>query len=110
MPATPILLLLPLSYLPIHTTKDSSTKQFLELHNVLKAEGVKVFELSESIRGIVERANHWEREKIINIIWGDNRSRPKLDELTHDHVLYGFPSQPTYDTKREEIILPEIVS
>jgi len=70
----------------------------------LMEEGVKVFELNKVLEEILDVASVEEKKEIIREIWGRNK-RPKAEELRTDHLVFGYPSYPTYDEKKNEIVV-----
>jgi len=84
--------------------------QVTELSRILQEGGIKVFELSKVVRGIVEEASLREREEILRTIWGRDPIRPRPEDLTWEHVIYGFPLEPAYDPVKDRVLLPNAFS
>lgn len=86
---------------------EKSAPQLQQLYQFLRDEGVKVFELSEIIKGIVDKATIKEKKGIIEKIWKKETQKPKAEELRYEHILYGYPFEPYYDEKTGKIVLPD---
>lgn len=88
---------------------DRAVKQIHVLYDLLKEAGVKVFELSEIIKKIVEDSTLQEKKDIIMKIWGDDSRKPKPEELIYEHVLNGYPPEPQFDEENDRVILPDSI-
>jgi arginine deiminase len=96
-----------LSSFSIHQSGQSSIPQIGQLINILKSEGIKVYELSEIIKRILADSSQKDRKKIIKMIWDNGSKKPKPEKLTSEHVLYGYPNEPWYDDKKDRFELPD---
>jgi arginine deiminase len=92
--------------LGINVTTDKYTEQCNTLTKLLREEGVKVYEVNTILKEIVEKTTTKEKKDIIKRIWGAKPIRaPEPDELTWEHVTYGYPYIPYYDEKTDQVIL-----
>ena len=82
-------------------------KQWLQLPKILESEGVQVFEVKEMLRKIIENATLAELRNIVDDLWVDIPKRPDPEELTVEHLLWGNPPFPFYDSVNEEVVLPD---
>ena len=59
-----------------HVQYERSRPQLLKLYEFMREEGVKVLELGEIIKGIVESADTQEKQEIIDKIWEGETQKP----------------------------------
>lgn len=90
-----------------HATIDRGREQWQQLPKFLEAEGVQVFEVTSILGRILDNATLGERRQIVNEIWESENRRPDAEELTVEHLLGGYPSKPTYNSKADRVILPD---
>lgn len=76
----------------------------------MRAEGVKVYEWSNILKDIVEKASFKEKKEIINRIWGDLKIKPSPEKLIGEHLSDGYPLHPFYDEKVDEVIWGPVLS
>jgi arginine deiminase len=98
-----------LQYLPrcVHPQLEGGHEEWLQLPKMLQEEGVKVFEVSNILAKALEIATTKEKEAIIKEIWEGFTFTPKPEELRLEHLIYGYPEVPYYDTKQDRVILPD---
>lgn len=96
-------------YLPRcpHPMIEGGHEEWLQLIKYLKEEGVKVFEVTDVLEGILERATPMQREEIVQDIWSGLEKSPDPQELRVEHLLWGYPAEPHYNEVRERVILPD---
>lgn len=90
-----------------HAQMDPGHREWLELPRMLRDEGVRVFEVKSMLTRILEDASTTERGKIVEEIWMDAREKPTPEELTLDHLLWGYPPRPSYDHEGDRVVLPD---
>src|SRR5208337_551363 len=82
---------------------EKGAPQYLKLLEILDGFGVKTFELDKVIHSIMEGANASEKREIQQLLgWKSSQ------QITADDILYGHPTTPQYDQKRECVILPDV--
>jgi len=98
-----------LQHLPrcVHPQADGGHEQWLQLPKMLGDEGVRVFEVTDIIRKSLETATIGERKKIVEEVWAGFSRAPEPEELTVDHLIYGFPAEPSYDPGQDMVVLPD---
>ena len=84
-----------------------SMEEYSQIIGFLRDEGVKVFELNETLRQVLSGATSTEKNEIIDEVWGQDKSKPKPEELTVEHLVDGYPCYPVYDECKDEILVAE---
>jgi arginine deiminase len=82
-------------------------KQWLQLPEILKSEGVQVFEVKETLSKIIENATLAELGDIVDYVWMGMPNPPEPEDLTLEHLMWGNPPIPFYDRVTEEVVLPD---
>ena len=99
-----------LQYLPRcpHADYDAGGHdQWLKLEELLKEDGVQVFEVTSILKNAIDQASEAERRNIIRRFWGPNSPAPSPEELKVEHLTDGYPPTPTYDDATDQVILPD---
>jgi N-dimethylarginine dimethylaminohydrolase len=98
-----------LQYLPrcVHPQMEGGHEQWLQLPRMLGEEGVRVFEVTGIIGKALEEATLKEKKVIIKEIWAGFAKAPKPEELRLEHLIYGYPDAPYYDTEQDRVVLPD---
>jgi hypothetical protein len=98
-----------LQHLPrcVHPQVDGGREQWLQLPKMLREERIQVFEVTDIIEKALETATVKERREIVGEIWAGFPKAPKPEELTIDHLIYGYPSEPYYDLGQDRVVLPD---
>ena len=81
--------------------------QWMKFEQLLKEEGVQVFEVTTILRNAIERASEAERREIIKNFWGGNSRAPSPAELKVEHLTDGYPTMPYYDENTDDVMLPD---
>jgi arginine deiminase len=109
----------PLNSMSKNVVYEQSRSQHHSLAEIMAEEGVKVFELTNVIREIVDSADEAERKEIIEQVWGPERNpeaddiighkkpEPTPDELKWEHIIYGYPPYPLYDPESDQVLMPD---
>jgi arginine deiminase len=90
-----------------HAQMDPGHEEWLELPKILRDEGVRVFEVKSMLAKILEDATTADREAMIEDFWGGAPRKPDPDELTVDHLFWGYPPKPYYDPRQGRVVLPD---
>ncbi|MBN1682071.1 hypothetical protein JW865_00780 [Candidatus Bathyarchaeota archaeon] len=90
-----------------HADINPGYKQWLELKNFLGNENIQLFEVVDILKKGIEKATSKERQEIIKEVWGKDSTSPKPEELNVEHLIYGFPSKPYYNTDDNKVVLPD---
>jgi len=90
-----------------HPQMDGGHEQWLRLPRLLEEEGVRVFEVTSILGRVLESATAGERRGIVEGVWGGSERAPEAEELTLDHLLWGYPSEPYYDRGSDRVVLPD---
>jgi len=90
-----------------HAQMELGHREWLELPEMLRDEGVRVFEVKSVLTSILEDASKAELEGIVEEVWGETPRKPDPDELTVDHLLWGYPPEPYYDPRLDRVVLPD---
>jgi len=98
-----------LQHLPrcVHPQVDGGRQEWLQLPKMLREEGIRVFEVTGIIKKALETATVKERGEIVGEIWAGFPKAPEPEELTIDHLIYGYPSEPYYDPEQGRVVLPD---
>ena len=96
-------------YLPRcpHAQYEEGHAQWKQLTTYLKEEGVQVFEVASILRKALEDATVGERRRIVEDVWRGMPEAPKAEDLTIDHLLWGYPLTPYYDEEADRVVLPD---
>lgn len=90
-----------------HAQMNPGHTQWLQLEKILREEGVKVFEVKETLRRILEDASVNEKSEMIEEVWEGFPVKPSPDDLTVDVLFWGYPPKPYYDAERDRVVLPD---
>lgn len=90
-----------------HADIDKGKPQWRQLIKYLHDENIQVFEVTEILRKILEKASVKERKDIIDSVWDGLSEKPESHELSIENFLYGYPSRPHYNPELKKVILPE---
>jgi len=96
-------------YLPRcpHAEYEEGRGQWRQLPKYLIEEGVQVFEVISILRRALEGATVEERRRIVEEVWRGMSNAPDPEELTVDHLVWGYPSKPSYDPQADRVVLPD---
>jgi arginine deiminase len=90
-----------------HAQMEPGHDEWLQLPKILGDEGVRVFEVKSMLGEILEGATASERARMVEEVWAGMPSAPDPEELTVDHLMWGYPPRPYYDEAQDRIILPD---
>lgn len=90
-----------------HAQMNPGHQQWLQLPKILKDEGVQVFEVKSVLTKILEDASLTERQQMVENVWEGMTKMPTAEELTVDHLFWGYPPKPFYDSEQDRVILPD---
>ncbi|MBN2336399.1 hypothetical protein JXL21_12635, partial [Candidatus Bathyarchaeota archaeon] len=90
-----------------HAQMEPGHGEWLELPRILGDEGVRVFEVKSMLTKILEDASPAERAEIVEEVWEGMPVKPGAEELTVDHLFWGYPSEPLYDRVGDRVVLPD---
>ena len=90
-----------------HAMMDGGHEQWLQLPRMLEEEGVRVFEVKSILEKVLEEATVAERKQMVEDVWEGMHKAPEAEELTIDHLFWGYPSKPYYDAKKDCVVLPD---
>ena len=90
-----------------HADYGEGRDQWRQLPRYLREEGVRVFEVVSILREILEGATVEERRQIVEEVWRGMPSAPDAEELTVDHLLWGYPPRPFYNPEADRVVLPD---
>lgn len=90
-----------------HAQMEPGHQEWLQLPKILKDEGVRVFEVKSMLVKILEEANLAERERMVEDVWDGMPEAPDPEELTVDHLMWGYPPRPYYDEAGDRVVLPD---
>ena len=90
-----------------HAMMDGGHEQWLQLPRFLKEEGVQVFEVKSILEKVLEDATLTERSEMVDDVWEGMPAAPEPEELTVDHLFWGYPSRPFYDAEGDRVVLPD---
>ena len=90
-----------------HADIDGGREQWGQLPRFLEEEGVRVFELTSILEGVLEGATPGERRQIVESVWDGVPRAPDPEELTVEHLLGGYPSEAYYDETADRVVLPD---
>ncbi|MFQ6075536.1 MAG: arginine deiminase family protein [Candidatus Bathyarchaeia archaeon] len=96
-------------YLPRcpHPLMEEGHEEWMQLPKYLEEEGVKVFELTSILKRILEEATVEELRGMVEDVWEGMAKIPDPEELTVDHLLWGYPSKAYDDGGEERVVLPD---
>jgi arginine deiminase len=86
---------------------ETAAMEHKKILDFMKQEKVKVFELDQVLTEILREASLKEKNEIIKQVWGEEKNRPKPEEVKAEHLVNGFPSKPYFDEKKDSFFLPE---
>jgi len=92
------------------TLYERGKRQLDRMTEAMRAEGVKVYEWSDVLEEIVEKATPKEKEEIIDRIWGDLKVKPTPEELRWEHLCDGYPLHPYYDEETDRVVWGPVFS
>jgi len=90
-----------------HAEYTEGHAQWKQLPKYLREEGVQVFEVVSILKKVLENATIEERRLIVEEVWKGVPSAPDAEELTVNHLLWGYPPTPYYDTEADRVVLPD---
>ena len=90
-----------------HAAYEEGRDQWRQLPKYLKGEGVRVFEVVSILGKALDGATVEERRRIVDEVWRGMPDAPGAEELTVQHLLWGYPSRPFYDTEADSVVLPD---
>jgi arginine deiminase len=90
-----------------HAMMDGGHEQWLQLPRMLKDEGVRVFEVKSILEKVLEKATVAERRQMVEDVWEGMPKTPDAEELSVDHLFWGYPSKPHYDAEEQRVVLPD---
>jgi len=96
-------------YLPRcpHAQYEEGHAQWNQLATYLREEGVQVFEVVSILGKALEDATVGERRRIVEELWRGVPEAPSAEDLTIDHLLWGYPPKPYYDGEADRVVLPD---
>jgi N-dimethylarginine dimethylaminohydrolase len=90
-----------------HAQMEPGHGEWLQLPKILKDEGVRIFEVKSMLGSILEGATLAERAQMVEDVWRGMPAAPTPDELTVDHLMWGYPPEPYYDKEQDRVVLPD---
>ncbi len=90
-----------------HAQMNPGHQEWMQLPKILKNEGVEVYEVKSILIKLLEEATVKERKKIVEEVWDGSSTSPDPEELTLNHLFWGYPPMPYYDEDTEKVILPD---
>ncbi|MFP3950863.1 MAG: arginine deiminase family protein [Candidatus Bathyarchaeia archaeon] len=98
-----------IQYLPRcpHPMMEGGHREWLQLPKYLKEEGVQVFEVTEVLKDILDGATPEVRKEIIQEVWWGLDKSPDPEDLSVEHLLWGYPEKPYYDKVLDRVVLPD---
>ncbi len=91
----------------VHASMEPGQDEWLELPKMLRDEGVEVFEVLEILKRGLGKATKKEKQGIIKKIWNGFSKSPNPEELKVEHLIYGYPEEPYFDSKQDAVVLPD---
>jgi arginine deiminase len=90
-----------------HADIDGGREQWAQLPRFLKEEGVRVFELTDILGRALEGATVEERRRVVEEVWEGMPAAPDPEELSVEHLLWGYPARPYYDEEADRVVIPD---
>lgn len=90
-----------------HANFEEGRSQWMQLPGFLREEGVQVFEVVSILGRVLEDATVEERRRIVEEVWRGMPAAPDPEELTVDHLVWGYPPSPYYDREADRVVLPD---
>ncbi len=90
-----------------HADIDEGRGQWEQLPGFLREEGVRVFEVTAILERALEGATVEERRRMIEGVWEGMPAAPDPEELSVEHLLWGYPARPYYDEEADRVVLPD---
>ena len=90
-----------------HPAYEEGRDQWRQLPKYLKKEGVQVFEVVSILWKMLDGATVEERRRIVEEVWRGMPTAPAAEELTAQHLLWGYPPKPFYDPEADKVVLPD---
>jgi len=90
-----------------HAQMEPGHREWLQLPKILREEGVQVFEIKSMLEKILEDATVAERGQMVEDVWEGMPEAPDPEELTVDHLMWGYPPAPYYDEGQDRVVLPD---
>jgi len=90
-----------------HADIDVGRDQWRMLPRFLEEDGVRVFEVTSILEKALGGATEGERREIVETVWAGMPAAPEPNELTVEHLLWGYPSKAYYDEVTDRVVLPD---